>query len=110
MPLNKESIAVLLKLPCARLKLNDLLEKNYPIGDFLWLGCQLGHGLDMLLPKTHLHPKLRKWVKLVQVWLLLDLNPTKASRWNVVAAVAVRSGMKINWARFLMRKMHKDVL
>ena len=109
-PLNEESIAMSLKLLCAGLKLNDLLEKNYSIGNFLWLGCQSGHGSDMLPPKAHLHPKLWKWVELVHVWLLLDLNPTEVSCWNVVEAPTIRSGMKINWARFLMHKMHKDVL
>ena len=80
MPLNEETIAVSLKLPCTGLKLNDLLEKNYPIGDFLWLDCQSGHGLDTLLQNAHLDPILRKWVELVQVWLLLDVNPIEVSR------------------------------
>ena len=65
MPLNEETVAVSLKLPCAGVMLNDLLEKNYPIGDFLWLDCQSGHRLDMLLQKAHLDPILWKWVELV---------------------------------------------
>ena len=107
--LNEETVAVSLKLPCTGLKLNDLVERKYPIGDCLWLDCQSGQGLDTMVQKAHLHTEWKKWVELVQVWLLLDMNPIKVSRRNVVAAAAVRSGVKVNWARFLMREMHKDV-
>ena len=67
--LNELSVGEALKLPTSGLKLNDLHETEFSIGDCLLPTCQPGRGADILVQKACIKPEWKKWVDLVQVWL-----------------------------------------
>ena len=55
-------------------------------------------------------PQWRAWVELVQYYLQLETNATSVDRGTLRAAVAIRRGVRINWALPLAQSIHRSLV
>ena len=61
-------------------------------------------------PKEALLPIWQPWVHWVQTYLELDADSLQVSLGTVRAAMAIKSGVKLNWSKFLMKQLHDVVV
>ena len=62
------------------------------------------------VPKDALLPDWKHWVSWVQTYLELDEDSLQVSLGMVRAAMAIRAGHTLNWAKFLTRQLHEAVV
>ena len=62
------------------------------------------------VPKDALLPDWKHWISWVQTYLELDEDSLQVSLGMVGAAMAIRAGHTLNWAKFLTRQLHEVVV
>ena len=60
-------------------------------------------------PKVALLPTWRYWVQWVQLYLEMDTNSLQVSPSTVRATMAIKLGLKLNWIKYLTKRLHDAV-
>ena len=61
-------------------------------------------------PKVALLPSWKYWIHWVQLYLELDTDSLQVSPSTVRASMAIKLGLKLNWAKYLTKRLHDTVV
>jgi hypothetical protein len=62
------------------------------------------------IAKSAIVPSWKEWIQWVQTYLELDVNPIWTTPRTIRAAVAIRQGEKLNWAKYMAKRLHDLVV
>jgi hypothetical protein len=115
--IDTEQVAKVFGLPIGGLAMANLKDSQFAMLPCLQPGTMITE-LDAKhnsvevkqIAKSAIIPSWKEWIQWVQTYLELDVNPIWTTLHTIRAAVAIRQGEKLNWAKCMAKRLHDLVV